>query len=177
MKKREEKFKIRKSSIDGLGAFAVRPIKKGELICLMKGEIISVAELKKRYDAGLERRSDPLQIGEAEYLDLDEPYVLINHSCEPNSFIKNKNELVAIKDIKLNEEITYDYSATEWSDDASWERYDEYEWTIECHCPSPLCRKIIREFRFLPEDVHRRYIKNGSVSKFIAEKYKRCHGK
>jgi len=81
----ENKFRIGESQIDGKGAFAIRPIKKGELICRMKGEEISISELKKRYETGRERFCDPLQVRESQYLGLFEPYVYINHSCESNA--------------------------------------------------------------------------------------------
>ncbi|MEP7343351.1 MAG: SET domain-containing protein-lysine N-methyltransferase [Acidobacteriota bacterium] len=40
----------------------------------------------------------------------------INHSCEPNTFFDTKSgEVVALRDITLNEEITFFYPSTEWS--------------------------------------------------------------
>lgn len=53
-------FEIRKSSIEGNGGFATRLIKKGERICYMDGEEITIQELRKRYESGQERSTDPL---------------------------------------------------------------------------------------------------------------------
>ncbi len=40
----------------------------------------------------------------------------INHSCEPNTFFDTANgEVVALRDIAANEEITFFYPSTEWS--------------------------------------------------------------
>ena len=40
----------------------------------------------------------------------------INHSCEPNTFFDTKNgEVVALRDITPNEEISFFYPSTEWS--------------------------------------------------------------
>ncbi len=40
----------------------------------------------------------------------------INHSCEPNTFFDtNKGEVVALRDITPNEEISFFYPSTEWS--------------------------------------------------------------
>ena len=39
----------------------------------------------------------------------------INHSCEPNTFFDTKKgEIIAIKDINENEEVTFFYPSTEW---------------------------------------------------------------
>jgi SET domain-containing protein len=43
-------FEIRKSSIQGRGAFATRRIKKGERIIEYTGEVITVEESDRRYD-------------------------------------------------------------------------------------------------------------------------------
>lgn len=167
------KFEIRKSQIDGRGIFAVEPIRKGELICCMKGEKISISELKSRYKTKKERPSDPLQVSEHTYLDLDEPYVYINHSCDPNAVVVRFSELITVKDIRAGEEITIDYSLTEWSDDEDWKGDDD--WSIECNCQSPSCRKVIREFRFLPKHIQKKCIRQMIVQDHIIRKYKkRC---
>jgi uncharacterized protein len=169
------KFEVKESQIEGKGAFAIVPIKKSELICFMDGEEISVSELDERYKKGQERLSDPLQVDGKMYIDLFEPYVLINHSCDPNAVIIERNELIALRDIEIGEEITYDYSLTEWSDNDSWQDYGE--WFMECKCGSPLCRKKIGEFYLLPEDLKVKYIELGYVRDFIMEKFKKYHGK
>lgn len=169
-----DKFEIRKSQIDGKGVFGVKLIKKGELICCMNGEEISIPELKIKYEKGNERLSDLLRVGNKKYLDLYEPYIYVNHSCDPNATIVRFNELTAIKDIDAGQEITYDYSLTEWSDDESWRDYDE--WFIECKCKSSSCRKQIREFRFLPKYIQEKCTKQRYVQDHIVRKYKRCHG-
>lgn len=71
----ESKFEIKKSKIEGKGMFAIKPLQKGELICRMKGEKISISELDKRFKNGTERLTDPLQIKELKYLDIDKPYI------------------------------------------------------------------------------------------------------
>ena len=72
-------FEVRKSRIDHNGLFATVPIRQGELICRMEGEEISIPELKRRYASGCERLTDPLQVREDRYIDLDEPFVYLNH--------------------------------------------------------------------------------------------------
>ena len=163
-------FIIKKSRIEGRGAFATRLIAKGELICFMREKEISVSQLKRLYTRGRERYSDPLQVRESRYVDLDKPYVLINHSCSPDATILTGRRLTAVKDIKPEEEIVYDYSFTEWSNDRVWKGWKD--WTIPCHCGSSHCRGSIEEFQFLPQGVQKRAIRQKLVPNYIVRKYR-----
>lgn len=172
------KFIVKKSNIEGNGIFATACIKKGELICVFQGKHLSIAQLREKYQKGEERISDPLQIGDKEYLDLDEPYLFFNHSCEPNAAIIDGPTLVAIRDIENQEEITFDYSTTEWTDDSFTEwmdpKHKDYQqWSIKCSCGAPSCRGQIGIFSSLPEDQQDDYVKRGLVQGFIARKYER----
>jgi len=99
-------------SITGLGLFAVRPIKKHEKIAEYKGPRISAKEALR-----LERRGN-------RYLYEINPRVTIdgsprrniaryaNHSCNPNAETYTYGGRVfirALRKIKADEEITYDY--------------------------------------------------------------------
>src|SRR4028118_2071913 len=71
----------------------------------------------------------------------------LNHSCSPNVVINEKLQLITIKPVEANEELVLDYSTTE---------LDPY-WEMECICSSPECRKVLRSFQFLPDDLKNRY--------------------
>ena len=157
-------FEIRDSGISGKGAFATRKIFKGDRICFMKGEIVSEEEIDRRMADGSEVQGDPFQIGEHKFIDLDEEFRSINHSCDPNAFIRGVNELVACKNIEEDEEITYDYSCIMWEDS------DEEDWDCTCQCKSDKCRGKITQFYNLPEDVKKRYIENKQIPDFIIKK-------
>ena len=89
-----------------------------------------------------------------------------NHSCNPNSGLKIEGKrviLVAIKNIKKNKEIMWDYSTT----------MDEDDWELDCTCGSKNCRKRIRDFKYLPKEIQQKYIKLGIVPKYIMENLKR----
>ena len=152
-----EIFKIKESGILGRGLFATKLIKKGEQILKFTGPIISLEEALLKPTNKL---SCPLQIGPTEYIDIQEPGVLANHSCSPNAGIKNDYYLVAIEDILRGKEIFYDYSTT----------MDKDNWTLECKCGSPNCRHIIGDFRHLPSEVQKRYLDLNIVQSFIATK-------
>ncbi len=103
---------IKKSPISGKGVFSEFDIDKGQTIHFLQGEEMDLDEMIRRVDKGLEKGSDPLGVGEELYLDADELSRTFNHSCNPNSFVRGKSELVALKEIKTGEEITFDYSTT-----------------------------------------------------------------
>lgn len=138
----------------GIGVFAKKFIKKGELICNMKGKEITEKEFDVLIKKGRTITVDPLQIGIDKYLDLEEPYVYFNHSCNPNSGLKNTTNLIAIKDIRKDEEIFFDYSTT-------W--YDGFR----CGCNSRNCRKHIADYYSIPLKVQEKYIKLGIIPDFI----------
>src|SRR3989338_9089783 len=102
-------LKIRKSKIAGEGVFTDIDIKKEQTICFFEGVQCTLGEMISLVDEGKEEGSDPLGIDDEIYLDLDELSRTFNHSCNPNTFIRGRNELVALRDIKAGEKITYDY--------------------------------------------------------------------
>lgn len=166
-------IKIKKSKVSGNGVFATMNIKKGKTICFFDGEEISLQEMSDRVDAGLERGSDPLQIGDEVYLDLDELSRSFNHSCNPNSFIRGKNELVALKNIKQGEEITYDYSTTMSDNEEKINATGSVLWTCKCKCLSKNCRGIVDQFKTIPKSRMNFYLKNNLVPDFILRKFKK----
>lgn len=156
----KEKFIVKESRF-GKGVFARDSIKKGEEVLRFSGDIVTGKEAERRdqekYDYPM---GNALQIGDDEYIYLDDPGRCVNHSCNPNAGIKDDRVLVAIKDIEKDEEILYDYSTT----------MDEDYWTMECKCGEKNCRKVIKDFKHLPKETQIRYLKLGIVQRFIAEK-------
>jgi SET domain-containing protein len=180
IKSKKDLFVVGKSHIQGRGGFAIRNIQKGEIICTMKGTPKSFKEFEKMHTQGNSNIScDQLQIGIRTYIVLDKPYVCINHSCEPNAGIQGKQTMVALCSISKGEEITYDYSATEWTVQ-DYPPYYTDGWPMVCCCGSPMCRKKIGCFYYLPKSVKQKYIKSKVIQDHIfkrikePEKTKRC---
>lgn len=165
-------LEIRKSPIAGVGVFANKDIHKGQTILFLSGEEMTTREILEIIRQGKERKDDPLQIEEERYIDVDEFPRCVNHSCSPNSFIKGKNELVALKDIKKNEEVTFDYSTTMDDNPDEWSGF-EINIDHTCSCGSKNCRKVIGEFRELPKEVQESYLKNCLVPDFIQRKFQK----
>ena len=149
-----EKCIVVKKSKFGKGIFAKKDFKIGELICKMKGKRVKGSELGKEAERNRNLIVDPLQIGTDEYLILNEPYLFINHSCNPNAGLKNNVELIAIKNIREGKEIFFDYSTT-------W-----YE-GMECRCGNNQCRKLISNFYTIPKSIQKKYRKLGIIPDFI----------
>lgn len=165
-----ELIEVRKSIIEGNGVFASSPIIKGQKICLFKGKKVTIPELKKLYETGEVRHDDPFQIGNQLYILLDKPYIYFNHSCAPNAGLRGKGEMFALRDIPKGQEITFDYSTTEWTDDEAWGINWHELWKITCTCGSDNCRKEIRVFPFLPKIQQNYFLKEGALMDFIVAK-------
>lgn len=119
---------IKNSKIEGMGVFANRDFKKGEVVIKWDTSIILTAlELKnlpeneKKYISSFRNK----------YILQQPPAKFVNHSCEPNTKVVDESSDIAIKDIKKGEEIT-SYYLTFFSTDE----------TIRCNCKSEKCKKI-----------------------------------
>jgi hypothetical protein len=125
------KVHIGKSKLHGKGLLALQDIKKGGIVFTIKGKKIKflINDRKKAKIAGF----NWIGISKNSWIDPSGFGLFANHSCDPNSAIKGKVQVVAIKDIKKGEEVTSDYSLTE----------ADIFWHIKCSCGSKNCRKTI----------------------------------
>lgn len=119
---------IKRSGIDGLGAFALRPFKAGKVVLRW--------DVSKRVHR---RRAAELPDSEKKYLHpydeeslivVQPPERYVNHSCDNNTEVRNFCD-VAVRDIAAGEEITSDYEA------------DGAGLKFECRCGSAKCRGSI----------------------------------
>jgi hypothetical protein len=93
-----------------------------------------------------------------------------NHSCDPNSGFKGQIFLVALRDIKAGEEITFDYGMT-----VSESVGSDMVFTMDCMCGSPHCRKKITEQDWKLPELQVRY--KGYFSQYIQDKIERLNKK
>lgn len=163
---------IKKSAISGYGVFAKKSISSGDKIFSLDGELCTLDEIMKRVSNDMEAISDPLGVDEEMYLDLYEISRTYNHSCNPNSYIKGKSELIAMRDIQAGEEITYDYSTTMSDNREKIEKVGGKLWTHECNCRSKNCRKIIDQFITLPKERQNFYLSNKFMPDFMLKKFR-----
>ena len=108
-------YKIKKSKIDNRGLYAATNIKKDTKIIEYKGKIITVKETETNPKFDNDKAIYLFNLNKKYDLDGDFKYNtarLINHSCDPNCEVDSvglKLWIYALKDIKKNEELTYDY--------------------------------------------------------------------
>ena len=140
----------------GLGVFANRDIQPGEVILAFGGPVIDFEETKRRGPW----ECMPIQFGPNQYYDTQPPGVFVNHSCEPNAGIRHDRDLVALRPIRLGEEVRFDYSTT----------MQEQSFTMRCLCGAPRCRHVVADFSTLPPDVRQGYIAERAVMSFILQK-------
>ena len=138
---------VRDSNIQGLGVFASRHFAAGEVILTIDDSYVVDAD--HLLPAGEEHHCDFLGGGTTVWMQLPERH--INHCCDPNVYVRTtdgQRQVVAIRDIKIAEEIAYDYSINGYGDTV-W----------NCHCGVDRCRQTIHsDFFHLPLQVQREYL-------------------
>jgi hypothetical protein len=127
----------------GLGIFAVRDIEKDEIIAEFHGPRIRIENME-----GIPHEvwDHLFNVEVCDYIIAREPAVRTNHSCDPNAGIVKDVFLAAMRNIKKDEEVTFDYSVVTVDD-----------WQMECRCGSPHCRRIIGNYAGLPDAIKRKY--------------------
>lgn len=142
-----KKIEVRSSPIHGKGMFAKMDIKKGEVVFIKGGYILSRDEF---YSNGIINS----------YLPLDDNYFLAarnmeeesyiklynNHSCNPNCGLRGEITFVAIRDIGQGEELTCDYAFI-----------DNEDYKFECNCGSSNCRHIITGHDWKIKELQKKY--------------------
>ena len=128
-------YKIKKSNIDKKGLYASKDIKSGDRIINYKGKLITNTEVEQNPKFDNDKDIYLFDINKRYSLDGDFSWNtarLINHSCNPNCEVDGKGYkiwITAIKDIKKNEELTYDYGFS----------YDEDYKQFPCKCRAKNC--------------------------------------
>ena len=128
-------YKIKNSNIDKKGLYASKDIKAGATIINYKGKLITNSEVEKNPKFDNDKDIYLFDINKRYSLDGDFSWNdarLINHSCNPNCEVDGKGYKIwirAIKDIKKNQEFTYDYGFG----------YDEDYKQFPCKCRAKNC--------------------------------------
>jgi uncharacterized protein len=122
--------RARSSGPKGSGSFAVSPIPRGTTVAAFGGHVVDRATMET---FPLDRQNRSIQIDDDLFMlsaEQPEPGDMVNHSCAPNCGIAGSVLVVAMRDIAVGEEITFDYAMCDGAD------YDEFD----CHCGAPTCR-------------------------------------
>ena len=128
-------YKIKKSKIDNRGLYASTNIKKDSKIIEYKGKIITVKETEINPKFDNDKAIYLFNLNKRYDLDGDFKYNtarLINHSCDPNCEVDGvglKLWIYSLRNIKKNEELTYDYGFS----------FDKDYKDFPCRCGTKKC--------------------------------------
>ena len=156
---------MRQTPGKGSGSFAIEKITKGEIVASFGGFVVGQKDLK---DYSTDRVARSLQLDETNYLlssPTPEPGDMINHSCEPNCGAFGTSSVIAMKNIEIGEELTFDYAMTDSS------QYDEFN----CFCGKVNCRGKITGKDWQDPILQSKY--KNYFSSFIKKLIKLSHSK
>ncbi|MFA5086413.1 MAG: SET domain-containing protein [Candidatus Paceibacterota bacterium] len=119
---------VKKSKINGKGVFANKNFRKGAVIIKWKiGKIFTKREIDS-FSKEIQKYKN--HIGRNKYIIAGSPEGRVNHSCLPNTFVKNGCD-IALRGIKKGEEITSDYTR------------EGASLSFICNCGQKNCKKKI----------------------------------
>jgi SET domain-containing protein len=125
--------KVERKNTVGKGAalFAKEKISKDEIVSISGGIILKVDNWKeklKKFDYSYNITED-FVIAPLNPKDPSDDWRM-NHCCEPNCGVKGQIIFVALRDIEINEELTFDYAMTE----------SDPDYCLDLHCEKINCR-------------------------------------
>jgi len=134
---------IRSSEIHAAGCYTTAPIRKGARVIEYTGPRITKDQGDEIYDSRPVTYLFGVGDGTA-VIDGHGMAMFINHSCDPNCETDEDDSgrvwVIASRNIKAGEELTYDYLLYDGEDDAT------------CHCGASKCRGSM----YSPEEIRKR---------------------
>lgn len=154
-----ENLRLGEAGAKGKGVFAARRIDLGETVWDYAGEEKWIKEIPKKawrycFQVDYDRYVLPKK-GSAGWF--------MNHSCEPNCVIMGRTKIVALRRIEPGEEVTFDYSTN-----VGWDGF-----SMTCRCGTKGCRKVVRSYAHLPDEMKGRY--GACVSAFLLRRPRSDH--
>jgi GNAT superfamily N-acetyltransferase len=138
------------SPIHGMGVFSAARFSPGEVVLKIDdSRVVTEPDPLDPARGEFEHHCDDLAGGKVVLMQPPERF--INHRCDPNTYIRTiagDRYVVALREIRPGDEITYDYCIN-GDGDTAW----------DCSCASPECRRRhLSGFFHLPEEVQARYL-------------------
>ena len=142
------KIRIGDSPIHGKGMFAEGDIERGEILAVWRECYTdrTGAEEAVRNGKGIMQWDEDVFSYETER---NPEHYMLNHSCDPNSWMADAHTLTARRDIRKGDEITVDIAMFEDQEDAVT------DWS--CNCGSSMCRGRVTGKDWMREDLRERY--------------------
>jgi len=164
---KSELYEVRRSKIQGRGAFAIKSIRTGQKVDEYWGQRITHEEADRRYEDNDGRHHtflfvlDDDTVLDARYGGNDARF--INHSCDPNcetEIARGHIYIKAIKAIAPETELTYDYRF-EWQDEYEPKDIRYYA----CRCGAKKCRGTILKVPVYLRPTVREWLAGNDVKK------------
>lgn len=137
---------VKQSLVVGNGVFTLQNFKRGDKVLGIDDTHVVLSEK----DLLPEDKDHCDYLGDKIVL-MQSPEVYINHSCDPNTYVKTIDGLrhvIAIHDIGVGQEINYDYAINGY-----------YDSDIICNCGAKRCRGTISpNFFRLPLNLQKEYM-------------------
>ena len=158
------KTEVRESKIHGRGLFATADIAKDEIVAVKGGHIVNRETLREKVTPHLGpveiQIDEDLFIAPVTEEEREGSMLYSNHSCNPNLGMRGEITFVAMRDIRTGEELTHDWAMT-----------DDDDYSVECKCGAPNCRKILTGKDWQRPDLQKRYA--GYFSTYLADRIAR----
>lgn len=131
--------------------FALRPYQPGEVIADFSAGTISA-----------EPTYLTVQVGVRKHITLQPEFLqYINHSCDPNVFFNTTTmQLVALKELAVEEEMSFFYPSTEWKMTQSF----------DCYCGNSCCIGEIKGAAFLSKEAREKYHLTDFIQQQLAKR-------
>jgi hypothetical protein len=158
---RSPRTEVHESKIHGRGLFATADIAKNEIVAVKGGYIIDRKTLREKIAPVLGsveiQIDDDLFIAPITGEERESSMLYSNHSCDANLGIRGEITFVAMRDIRAGEELTHDWATT-----------DDDDYSVECKCGAPNCRKILTGKDWQLPELQKRY--EGYFSAYLTRK-------
>jgi len=155
------KTEVRESKIHGRGLFATADIAKDEIVVVKGGHIVDRKTLREQITPRLGpveiQIDDDLFIAPVTEEERELSMLYLNHSCDPNLGVRGEITFAAMRDIRAAEELTHDWAMT-----------DDDDYSVECNCGVPDCRKTLTGKDWQRPNLQERYA--GYFSAYLARK-------
>lgn len=153
---------VRPDGPHGKTLVVLEDVRRGQPVIKFGGPIWNREEYERCEDYG-----HCLQIGANTFLGpYDGPDDYTDHSCDPTCYIVNREDkeavLVALKDMKAGDRVTFDYATT---------LFQDYRFDCRCDCGADNCRGVIHDFTLMTDDQQKDLFERGVLPKFIVDWY------
>jgi len=146
---------VRGSPIQGRGVFVEKAFRKGDIVLEIDDSdpVLDRTKLTPQQEVSID--VFVTVEGTTKTTWMKPPERFINHSCDPNSYVRTDRRsgvrrVWAWKNIREGDELTWDYAINIW---------EEWVAPVPCHCGAENCRGMIQgNFFTLPREFQRRYL-------------------